>query len=331
MKSKPGFSHLPNALSALRAVLGCILPYFIFRHEPQAHQLASWIYGFAAFTDQWDGLLARKMGVVSDTGKYVDPLADKVLILGPLSAFAALGYYSFWWVVPVFAREIIITFCRTGWLLEGKAIGAEKLGKFKMGLQIAAVSFSLIYQMVSDYHENAILRHVMFFFVVAAVIMTIVSGITFMISNHKLCLTPFFAKYTSAMGVGLFPGPAGTWGSLLAIPLIILCSVHPAVYAGSFVIIFCAGWWGVRRLGLKEHEDPSYVVVDETCGMMLALAGLPLGWMSLGLGFLLFRFFDILKPFPLRRLEKIHGFWGIMLDDLGAGIYSWLILKLILG
>jgi phosphatidylglycerophosphatase A len=76
--------------------------------------------------------------------------------------------------------------------------------------------------------------------------------------------------------------------------------------------------------------DPSFVVIDEVAGQMIALIAAPLRWKTLLAGFILFRAFDILKPPPLRLLEKIPGGAGIMLDDVGAGLYALAILQLVL-
>ena len=75
-------------------------------------------------------------------------------------------------------------------------------------------------------------------------------------------------------------------------------------------------------------EDPGFVVIDEVAGQMIALIGAPLAWKYLLAGFILFRSFDIVKPFPLRRLEKLPGGTGIMMDDVGAGLYALVLLQL---
>jgi phosphatidylglycerophosphatase A len=76
------------------------------------------------------------------------------------------------------------------------------------------------------------------------------------------------------------------------------------------------------------REDPGFVVIDEVAGQMIALIGVPLTWNYLIAGLILFRVFDILKPFPLRRLENLPGGTGIMMDDVGAGLYALLLLQL---
>jgi len=75
-------------------------------------------------------------------------------------------------------------------------------------------------------------------------------------------------------------------------------------------------------------NDPGFVVIDEVAGQMIALIAVPLNWKYLLAGFILFRGFDITKPFPLRRLERLPGGIGIMMDDVGAGIYALILLQI---
>jgi phosphatidylglycerophosphatase A len=76
------------------------------------------------------------------------------------------------------------------------------------------------------------------------------------------------------------------------------------------------------------RKDPGFVVIDEVAGQLIALIGVPLHWKYLLASFILFRSFDIVKPFPLRRLESLPGGTGIMMDDVGAGLYALVLLQL---
>jgi len=83
-----------------------------------------------------------------------------------------------------------------------------------------------------------------------------------------------------------------------------------------------------REVEKEWGEDPSKVVIDEIIGVWISLLFLPLTWQNILLGFILFRFFDITKPFGIRRLEAIKNGWGVMLDDVLAGIYANFCLQL---
>jgi len=76
------------------------------------------------------------------------------------------------------------------------------------------------------------------------------------------------------------------------------------------------------------QTDPGFVVIDEVAGQMISLIGIPIAWKYLLASFILFRGFDIIKPFPLRRLERLPGGNGIMMDDVGAGIYALVLLQI---
>ncbi len=129
---------------------------------------------------------------------------------------------------------------------------------------------------------------------------------------------------SSCFGLGLIPVAQGTFGTLAAIPLAItLARLTPM--AGAYVLFFfilLAVWVSARSAGALAKEDPGEVVVDEVAGLLMTLFLLPATPFNLCLGFILFRLFDILKPYPIRRLEKIGGGAGIVLDDLLAGIYA---------
>ena len=136
---------------------------------------------------------------------------------------------------------------------------------------------------------------------------------------------------SSCFGIGLIPVAQGTFGALAGILLAIaVAHLHPL--AGAYVLFFfilLAIWASEKSARTLEKGDPAEVVIDETAGQLLTLYLLPATGFNLCLGFLLFRLFDILKPYPIRRLERIGGGPGIVLDDLLAGIYANLCIRLV--
>lgn len=130
-------------------------------------------------------------------------------------------------------------------------------------------------------------------------------------------------------GSGYAPVAPGTFGTLAAIPLVILAGMTGGSY--SFVILLMVTgvgiWASHRSRDLLAQEDPSQVVIDEVAGYLLTLFLLPVNWVTLTAGFFLFRFFDILKPWPVNRAEQLKGGLGIVMDDLVAGAYAQLILR----
>ncbi len=134
-------------------------------------------------------------------------------------------------------------------------------------------------------------------------------------------------------GSGLFPFASGTAGTLAAVPLVALSATFSPIFSGLFlaVMILVAIRASEVVHKLLGKPDPSEVVIDEVAGFLLTLLWIPLSWGTLLAGFLLFRIFDIWKPWPAGPAEKLHGGLGIVLDDLVAGLYANLLLRVILG
>ncbi len=154
-------------------------------------------------------------------------------------------------------------------------------------------------------------------------------------SRHR---APLWATLVATFfGAGrLKPGP-GTWGSLATVIVWALLSWRIPVADRTWATIVAAAvatLIGIpaatrvaRASGLK---DPQFVVIDEVAGQLVALIAVPLAWKTSLAGLILFRVFDILKPFPIRRLERLPEGTGIVVDDLGAGLYALAIMHLLL-
>ena len=256
-------------------------------------------------------------------GRILDPTADKVFILACMMSFAVKGIYSYWILAPIVIREVAVTFCRLIWLQQGRAIGAERAGKLKLVLQVISVVLSFL--LLAFPHR--ITESLNGFFIWLALGATLYSGYFFFKHNTLLLREPGFARAVACLGVGnLRPFP-GTYGSLLGLLIVFLVSYDFWLYllvALSFILL---AYWAIPRMGLGDHEDPLEVVLDEVCGILLAFVSIPLSWQSVLAGFCLFRFFDVTKIYPINWLEKRKGVHGILLDDLGAGLYTWLVLK----
>lgn len=130
---------------------------------------------------------------------------------------------------------------------------------------------------------------------------------------------------------GYLPKAPGTWGSMIGVGLWFgLRRLEVMPYAGIVAILFiigtiCAG----AAEKILDRGDPGIVVIDEIVGQLIALAAAPYHPAAALAGFLLFRVFDILKPFPVGWLDNhIHGGFGIMLDDVVAGLYALLVLQI---
>lgn len=129
-------------------------------------------------------------------------------------------------------------------------------------------------------------------------------------------------------GSGLATKMPGTFGTLASLPLVVLMASYSSLitYAVVTILACIAGIWicGQTADDMQVHDDPS-IVWDEVAGMAITMFAVPLSWQTLLLGFVLFRVFDILKPWPISYLDKhVHGGFGIMADDILAGVVAML-------
>ena len=145
------------------------------------------------------------------------------------------------------------------------------------------------------------------------------------------------ALVATFFGAGrLKPGP-GTWGSLATTILWALASLRIPLASRTWATIVAAG--AVTLIGIpaatrvaraSRLKDPQFVVIDEVAGQLVSLIAVPLAWKTFLASFILFRVFDMWKPFPIRRLEQLPEGTGIVVDDLGAGLYALTIMHLLL-
>jgi phosphatidylglycerophosphatase A len=131
-------------------------------------------------------------------------------------------------------------------------------------------------------------------------------------------------------GSGLAPKAPGTIGTLAAIPLYLLLAKLPLIgYVLVVLLSFMVGCWlcgeAAKQLGVHDFGG---IVWDEFVGYWITMFAAPAGWLWIALAFVLFRLFDIWKPWPIRTADKqVQGGLGIMLDDVLAGLYAWLCLQ----
>jgi phosphatidylglycerophosphatase A len=143
----------------------------------------------------------------------------------------------------------------------------------------------------------------------------------------------FHRLISTCLGIGYTPKGGGTVAALVC------CIAWYFAWTGGnehfwqqalvTALIFAIGVWSANKVEDKWGKDSSKVVIDEVAGMCLSLLFIPVRWQYLAIGLLLFRFFDIAKPLYIRKMEQLNGGWGVMMDDMLAGLYSNLVLQVI--
>ena len=129
---------------------------------------------------------------------------------------------------------------------------------------------------------------------------------------------------------GRFPIAPGTAGTIVGVLLYLLLNdLSPLWYGAACVGVTVLGTWAAGYADcILGTKDGSSIVIDEIAGFLAAMFLIPFAWGSVAAGFILFRFFDILKPWPLDRLQDVPGGPGVMLDDIGAAVYTNVILQI---
>ena len=148
--------NLPNKLTLFRIIL---VPFFVAallsEGLPGRYLIAELIFIAASLTDHYDGKIARERNQITNFGKFLDPLADKILVISALVCFLSLGFANVWCVLLIIAREFMVTSIRLVAMDSGKVIAANKWGKFKTVSQIVAVIAVLAVQYLGTFSAGS--------------------------------------------------------------------------------------------------------------------------------------------------------------------------------
>lgn len=187
--------NLPNKLTVLRIILVAVFMFFLFSQGVTAKTLALVAFLAASLTDFLDGYIAKKNNMITDFGKLMDPIADKILILAAFLAFVEMELAPAWMVVIIIFREVTITGLRISALTKGKVIAADDGGKHKMVSQVFAVLAVLIFLIFreaeikvfglpwSDSTER-VYKDAIFILMLVTTLLTLISGISYLIKNR---------------------------------------------------------------------------------------------------------------------------------------------------
>ena len=192
MNFRSGLLNLPNLLTLGRVAAIPVLVVLLFSGSREAGFWAAAIFSAASVTDWLDGWLARKWGVVTVLGKFLDPLADKLIVMAALVMLIPLGRVPAWAVFVILAREMVVTGLRSIASSEGVVIAASDLGKYKTIFQMVAIIGLLLhynyYWFFGVQWEifRANMQHAGIFFFYIALFITIWSGVDYLMKFFKV-------------------------------------------------------------------------------------------------------------------------------------------------
>lgn len=173
--------NVPNKLTVLRmGLVPIFMIVFMIESIPYHNALAAIIFIFASATDWLDGYLARKNNLVTNFGKFMDPLADKLLVTGALLCLMEQDAVAFWVVMIIIAREFIVSGLRLVAVTKGIVIAAGQLGKLKTVVQLIAISAAIILPRQC--------KPIIDFLIYLSVFLTVVSGVDYLIRNKNVFL-----------------------------------------------------------------------------------------------------------------------------------------------
>jgi CDP-diacylglycerol--glycerol-3-phosphate 3-phosphatidyltransferase len=185
--------NAPNKLTLLRIILSPVFMFFFMMDDVYARVVSLAIFAFAALTDLWDGYLARKYGIITGFGKFMDPLADKILTSTAFISFAALGYVQAWMIMLIIIREFFITGLRSLAAYRGLVISPTPTAKFKTVLQMVTIVAILLYINLktvleamgyeTNFLSSPVYAKTFDWMVLATMVVTVGTGIDYLIKN----------------------------------------------------------------------------------------------------------------------------------------------------
>lgn len=188
--------NTPNKLTLARIVLAPIFMAFFLMDNVYCRAIALGVFVVASLTDLWDGHLARKYGIITGFGKFMDPLADKILVSTALISFATLGFVKAWMVLLIIIREFLITGLRSMAAYRGMVISPTASAKVKTGLQMVTIAVILLYINLKTFFEasgytgkffkSTMVIQLFDGLMLVTTVVTVLTGIDYLIKNNAL-------------------------------------------------------------------------------------------------------------------------------------------------
>ena len=195
---------LPNQLTVLRIILTPIFLYFFLSDDPVMIQISSVIFVIAAITDWYDGWLARKFNYITDWGKFLDPLADKILTLTAFYGFVVIDVIPFWMVIIIIIRDMGITLLRIFAEIKKKSFATSRAAQWKTFIQMFFLYYLLIIYTLRTiepvYNWNPWLfdflfnKEMIYYIMLLITIFTLYTGIQYLVKNRKMIRKLFLGE-----------------------------------------------------------------------------------------------------------------------------------------
>ncbi len=187
---------IPNQLTTLRIILTPVFLYLLFQDSPGYKQAALVVFLVAALTDWYDGMIARRFGYQSEWGRFLDPLADKILTSAAFIGFVVIGLAHVWMVILIVLRDILVTLLRGYSEFKNIAFYPSKGAKIKTTVQMIVLYYLLvvyvahhspsIYILMPDTFDAMLHPILVYILMLAVTIFTVWTGVVYLIANRKM-------------------------------------------------------------------------------------------------------------------------------------------------
>ena len=184
---------LPNILTFFRILITPVFIICLFDDFPGAHLWALFLFIIASITDAYDGYYARKNNMVTDTGKFLDPLADKILVSSAFISFAIMGLIDFWMVALILFRDLFVTGLRIIMTRNGFTMMTSRIAKSKTGVQLGIIIFTLFFLSLkglgwvlsNEIHLFILENELVYYLTAITVVFTLYTGFSYALENQK--------------------------------------------------------------------------------------------------------------------------------------------------
>lgn len=327
---------LPNILSFLRVLIAPLVYQMIQSDDSSMIFYALIIFSIGAITDYLDGFIARRWGNQTTFGSFLDPIADKVLTNAALLGLMSIHIIEPWIITIIIGRDIFITLLRIYADRIEKPIVTSFTAKVKTAIQLSCTMIILLILSFSAGNKY-VWTHLYIVDIVMYIIgiLTVYTSIEYCYQNKTLLfllikepLIPGIKTLiATCFGIGFSPFAPGTIASTMSILITILPITHYQLQIIT-IVCFIVAIPSIRHMERIYGDDASLIVIDEVIGMWIILSFDFVSYtpVMLLVALILFRFFDIFKPFPIHLINKRKGAFWVLADDIVAAFATIIIL-----
>ena len=181
---------IPNLLTIFRIILVPFFVYFLMSDFYGSKLYAIIIFSVASISDLLDGKIARKYGIITKFGTFMDPLADKILVASAFLSFVLFGYITLWMLIIIVFRDVIVTLLRMLMEHNGMTMVTSNIGKLKTVIQMLSINLILFYLIIISYDIDIIVDFfdefsIIYFFMIITTFITLFTGFDYFYKNHK--------------------------------------------------------------------------------------------------------------------------------------------------